>query len=169
MATSHLHQDGPLTSDYMTLSHCWGSSPTFLKLTLANINSMRHENHVSVLPKTFSDAIMVARYLAVRFLWIDALCIIQDSHEDWLQESALMQEVYSNSLCNIAAAKSFDNDQGLFADRDEEQLSPTTVHTTWNAMPLQEYVLISDFWDREVIAAPLHTRAWVLQERLLAP
>jgi hypothetical protein len=46
----------------------------------------------------FQDAISVTRALGIRYLWIDALCILQDSVKDWEQESANMAAVYTNSM-----------------------------------------------------------------------
>lgn len=36
------------------------------------------------LAKNFCDAIVIYTHLSIRYLWIDSLCIIQDSEEDWL-------------------------------------------------------------------------------------
>lgn len=72
----------------------------------------------SELPKTFRGAIEVADYLSVRYIWIDSLCIIQGSEEDWLHEAALMSDVYQNSFCNIAATASKESHGGLFRTRD---------------------------------------------------
>lgn len=55
------------------------------------------------LPKTFKDAIKLTRQCGVRHLWIDSLCIIQDSITDWAAESSTMGDVYQNSVCNISA------------------------------------------------------------------
>lgn len=90
---------------YATLSHCWGSSPIKKKLIISKIEDMRAGVSVSELPRTFQDAIVVARKLGLRYLWIDSLCIIQDSpgDVDWAHESSLMNDVYGNSSCNISA------------------------------------------------------------------
>ncbi|KAH6677171.1 hypothetical protein B0J14DRAFT_475992, partial [Halenospora varia] len=55
------------------------------------------------LSKTFVDAISITRFMGIRFLWIDSLCIIQDSVDDWEIESSLMDYVYENATINIAA------------------------------------------------------------------
>jgi len=67
--------------DYMTLSYRWGDLD-FIKLTCANIEELRLGKAISELPQTFIDAIVVARYFSIRYIWIDALCIFQDSKQD---------------------------------------------------------------------------------------
>jgi hypothetical protein len=68
-------------------------------------------------PKTYEDAIVVARKLHVQYLWIDSLCIIQDDKEDWRTESLLMDQVYKNALLNIATTAASDSRGGLFHSR----------------------------------------------------
>ena len=70
------------------------------------------------MPKTFRDAVDCAHRLGVRYVWIDSLCIIQDSNEDWLHQSSLMAEIYAMALLNIAATSSANAEEGLFHVRD---------------------------------------------------
>lgn len=66
------------------------------------------------LTKTFQDAIQIALSLGLQYLWIDSLCIIQSSPEDWAKESVLMHSVCSGSAINIAAAGAEDGTKGCF-------------------------------------------------------
>jgi hypothetical protein len=83
---------------YAALSHCWGLYP-LLTTTTSNISSHssrppgRSGIPLSSLPRTFRDAILIKRALGLRYLWIDSLCIIQDSDVDWEREWALMGEI----------------------------------------------------------------------------
>jgi len=70
---------------------------------------------LSDLPATFLEAIKLTRRLGIRCLWIDSLCIIQDSSEDWDTESVRMFDIYKNSYLNIGAAGALDADGGLFS------------------------------------------------------
>lgn len=83
---------------YLTLSHRWGPFQP-LKLERSSLADFRRGMPVSKLPKTFRDAITVARHLSVRYLWIDSLCIIQDSLDDWQNEASRMCGVYANRFC----------------------------------------------------------------------
>jgi hypothetical protein len=49
-----------------------------------------------MLPRSFQDAIGVARRLGVRYIWIDALCNVQDDHQHWERESGKMADIYHN-------------------------------------------------------------------------
>jgi hypothetical protein len=57
---------------YITLSHCWGDLRP-LKLTTYTEPMLRMGIPDSRLPKTFQDAVRVARKLNIRYLWIDSL------------------------------------------------------------------------------------------------
>lgn len=83
------------------MSHCWGSKARFV-LNSANLLERQYGLAIEALPPTFRDAIEVTRRLGYQYLWIDSLCILQDSYKDWEMESALMQEYYQNSLFTIA-------------------------------------------------------------------
>lgn len=68
----------------------------------------------AALPKTFQDAIEIARYLGFGYIWIDSLCIIQDDSKDWESKAALMSDVYSSSRINITASSAADGRFGWF-------------------------------------------------------
>ena len=105
-------------SRYATLSHCWGPDlQTIPRLLQKNLADCVQEIMLDTLPRTFTDAVVCASSLGIRYLWIDCLCIIQDSKEDWLQQSAMMAEIYSNALVNFAATASSSCDGGLFRSR----------------------------------------------------
>lgn len=87
---------------YTTLSHCWGE-PKFLTLTSLNLDSMMECLPTELLTPVFRDAIDLTRSLGIEYIWIDSLCIVQDSHKDWTYQSEMMGEVYKHSWLNIAA------------------------------------------------------------------
>ena len=150
---------------YASLSHCWGRK-RLPRLLHGNVQAWRSNIPWRELSKTFQEAIKVTEILGFSHLWIDALCIIQDSEEDWSREAALMTDVYSNSSLNIAADASVDSEGGLFRDRHAEIIQYFIV-------PLKEekgrYILYINGWPNNVEEAPLRGRAWVVQERFLAP
>ena len=86
-----------------------GGCQTGPKTTTANIEERRNGMLVKSLPKTFQDFITITRKLNVPYVWIDALCIIQDDEEDWKREVGQMARIYQmNSIgemtlnpCNI--------------------------------------------------------------------
>lgn len=114
---------------YMTLSHCWGSNE-ILRLLRGNLDSLCKSIRLESLPKTFKDAMRITRDLGIRYLWIDSLCIIQDSPDDWLQEAAAVSYVYKNSFCNIAATGAADGSQGCFFSRNPNTISAPRFNQT---------------------------------------
>jgi Heterokaryon incompatibility protein (HET) len=155
-------------SPYIALSHCWGSG-NIQKLTLANFESMKHGLLISTLSKTFQDVIRTTRSMEIRYLWIDALCIIQDSKDDWLREAALMGDVYAGAAFTIAATGAA-NGEGLFLWKDATMTGPWLIDIpTLAKTRLATYVIDhADFWKRNITRAPLYRRAWTLQERHLS-
>lgn len=124
---------------------------------------------VSRLPKTFQDAISVVRKLGERYLWIDSICIVQNSTDDWNAESILMDEVYGHALCTLAATSATDGNGGLIHGRHPSQVNMPEVSSVWNESENESWaVLPLDFWRVNVTDAPLNRRAWVLQERVLS-
>ncbi|KAH7321963.1 heterokaryon incompatibility protein-domain-containing protein [Rhexocercosporidium sp. MPI-PUGE-AT-0058] len=139
------------------------------------------------LPKTFQDAIIVTRELGVRYLWIDALCIVQDDTQDWEIESAKMASVYSNSYLTMAATAASDSHQGLFIDRwtrsigqggiklpVDAQRIPSSIHNPDSSIFVRPRIHLAHdrFSNMENASshaedAPLLTKAWAFQERLL--
>lgn len=165
--TPELHKTPPNYRGYLTLSHRWGSSP-FVQLTSDTLPGFRNYTTIDHLPKTFRDAIALAHHFNVRHIWIDSLCILQDSPLDWKRESSRMDDVYSNSTCNIIAAHSEGPDGGLFRVRDPSVLESFVVYSERTDIPSGEYTV----WDHTSILndynrAPLYKRGWVFQERLL--
>jgi hypothetical protein len=162
-----------LASDvrYMTLSHSWGREK-FTTLRGGNLHSFMDEIPINQLKQTFQDAIQVTRFMDVQYLWIDSLCIIQDSVDDWQNESVIMSSVYSNSYCTIAATHASSSKGGLFNDRNIETFIPLCVEISKSSgnqdRPLYEY-WDPQIWQEGVEESGLLKRGWCIQERLLSP
>lgn len=59
----------------------------------------------------------MTRALNIPYLWVDALCIIQDSLEDREREAAKMQLVYQGAALTISALGAPDSKTGFIASR----------------------------------------------------
>ena len=172
-SAKHFHGPGQQNSPtcrYVTLSHRWGQS-NMVKLLHSNIVKLQHCIPFEVLPVTFQHAVIITRQLHIRYLWIDALCIIQDSHVDWVKEGVAMADIYKNTYCTIAAASATDSDSGLFFPRHPSHVATSSVRPIWRAARQRELILTRSIESiiEELDESPLQTRGWVLQERLLSP
>ncbi|KAH7253100.1 heterokaryon incompatibility protein-domain-containing protein [Fusarium solani] len=99
--------------EYVTLSHMWGPDPTAcLRLKEASLEEFKLRIPEDQLPGKYLDAIRVARALGFRYIWIDSLCIIQDSSEDWEKEAVKMASVYGRTSCNISYVCPPSSDRG---------------------------------------------------------
>ncbi|KAE9381081.1 HET-domain-containing protein [Stipitochalara longipes BDJ] len=150
---------------YATLSHCWGHSNP-LALTSATEVSLLEGVLISNLPQTFQDAIAITRCLGLKFIWIDSLCIFQDSHEDWVRESSLMGKVYSQAVCNIGATASSNGDEGCFRQRNPLSLDRTVAESSWTDRNNGTFHLILTSQPND--PSPLLRRGWVVQEHVLS-
>ncbi|KAG8168216.1 hypothetical protein KVR01_003905 [Diaporthe batatas] len=153
---------------YVALSHCWGRKP-FLVMRNKNRKKFKKGVPVSSLASNFQEAIAVARQLGFRYIWIDSLCIIQGSEQDWRREAPTMNQVYRNAFLTIGAMASSDAHGGLFRRRDPEMMGSTITINTEEDGVMTCLLVKSDIWESHVKEAPLSQRAWVVQERMLAP
>lgn len=180
---------GGSNKHYVTLSHCWGGIVSH-RLLRSNYEDYKRGVPVDDLPKTFQDAVYFAASLdQVGYIWIDSLCIIQEDAVDWLEESAKMDRVYSETFLNLSATAALDSHGGLFKRGDFELLQEEEVVLDIEGLPLAydrnsvpkcpherscfflRYCTIADasFWSNKVDNGPVNTRGWVLQERLMSP
>lgn len=121
---------------------------------------------MSSLSPTLRHAILLTRHFGIRYLWVDSLCIIQDSQEDWAAESVKMSDIYQNSVVTIAVPQAQSTMEGIFPEVPDRQ-RPVRITTPYSKIPL--YIdSIPQTWDACVEEEALSGRAWVLQERLLS-
>ncbi len=168
---------------YLALSHCWGLTK-MITTTTATLKSRLADIDETTLPKTFQDVIRLARSVKVPYVWIDSLCIIQDSPADWDKEASLMGRVYSSAYCTMAAAASPDGNGGLFVERNHLETQICDIFNFPNEAPANLYTeeeedshpdaVINVFpprpsWEKLIEQGILSTRGWTLQERLLSP
>jgi len=97
--------------EYVALSYCWGG-PQAVLTRIANIASNKQALPLDNFPPTLENAIQVTKRLGSSCLWIDALCIIQDSTEDKAIEINKMGSIYRNATLTIFAANASSVNEG---------------------------------------------------------
>lgn len=102
---------------YLILSYCWGLTPKDAPwlLTTATLQQFTSDIRLTVLPQTLHDAIIWTRKLGERYIWMDSMCILQDSEEDWQCEASAMASIYGCATLTLVAA--FSSVYGGMSDR----------------------------------------------------
>ncbi|KAI1391540.1 HET-domain-containing protein [Hypoxylon trugodes] len=152
---------------YATLSYCWGTVP-FPNLTISNRTQFKEGLDMSTLPLTIRNAIATTREMSIPYIWIDALCIMQDSEEDKMREISRMKGIFASSTVTIVAASSKSVFDGFLYDRDNSETVyriPARVDKgVFGAMFVNE--LDAATYDER--SEPIAKRAWTMQEQVLA-
>lgn len=150
----------------MTLSHCWGAAQ-FKTLRRSNIEELRLGIQLTDLPRTFQDAVAVARWFKIRCLWIDSLGILQDCKENWLKESTVMGDIYRPTTMNTSATGAVDSTVGWFLDRNADALRTfTTIYSDSQNEESKHTCFDEGCWYLNTSIVPLSHKAWICHERL---
>jgi len=152
---------GLVTERYICLSYCWGGHVPLLLLK-ENKSQMEDSIALESLPILFHDFITVAAALGARYVWIDALCIIQDDPEDWEKEAASMNLVYGNSYLTIAATAAPDPTYSLLPERLSHGVFVVGISLARSAF------LDPGFLHHGDKDSKWSTRGWTFQEYLLS-
>lgn len=109
----------PPENDYTVLSYVWGKS-NFLTLTKANFDQLTATGGLRDIqkPKTIADAMEVTAVVGMRYVWIDSLCIIQDSDEHKIDILSRMDDIYTSAALTIIAAGGAEANSGLWPAED---------------------------------------------------
>jgi Heterokaryon incompatibility protein (HET) len=156
---------------WVCLSHRWGSKRPSCLTTGKNYEEQLQGISLEAVPQTFQDAIAFTRRLGFQFIWIDSLCIIQDSDEDWRKESSRMADYYGGAVLTISATGSVDSDSGLFNQTSVPSVQlqfSGTFNITISARRKLTHALQGSGKTNTEEVPPILTRAWVYQERLLS-
>ncbi|KAH8683001.1 heterokaryon incompatibility protein-domain-containing protein [Tricladium varicosporioides] len=162
-------------SNYAALSYCWGGSQDTL-LSKSTIESYSEQLSLDTCSQTIQDAVLVTRGLGLRYLWIDALCILQDESADKTHEIENMGKIYKDATVTISAANSPSARQGFLTFRGHPSPISTAI-----ICPQREFIsegqpqdlTLGKLWlDRERIhdhsTEPLSLRGWAFQEQVLS-
>jgi hypothetical protein len=165
---------------YACLSYCWGQSKTFTT-TSRSLRLRKTRIRFDTLPKTFKDAVTITRRLGIKYLWVDALAILQDDRADWECESSRMGAIYSMASVTIAADSGTDCHSGCFnTSSTSQELATGSASFMLNSVGTDGTKSTVFLWDPasrgiqrptppEIDGSPLAERGWVCQERILSP
>lgn len=166
-----------ITSDgrsgqYVALTHVWGGLVP-VRTLIENLAKHMSRLPLSSLPPNFRDAVIITRRLGMRYLWIDALCIIQDSIQDWEVECARMGDIYKSSTLTIAAVDAENSRTGFLNTRLSSISNPPSCQLpclgSSGCKGARIEALRRDPQNSLDKNSPLSLRAWCMQEKLLCP
>ena len=174
--------DCPKSIHYAALSYCWGLERV-AKLQLKTTPET-HSEHLNVVSfhnkmRLVQDAVRTTRAISIRYLWVDALCIIQGDENDWMNESRQMGSVYINAQVTICALKAYSCVESFLERTEPTRISfMSSLHSSVKGsyslrfQSVYEHrepnnVLLSAFtMDR--FSGPLAFRGWTFQEQVLS-
>lgn len=152
---------------YAILSYCWGTSPivSASRTVPSNISLRMSGFPLKSLPQTIQDTIAVVRRLGISYVWIDALCIVQDSDE-WMTESTRMMQYYQNACLTIIPVMCSSADQGFLQQRPWWVMQ----NIQWPCLggKMQFYYPEYQVFYIEISSSVWDSRGWTFQERLLS-
>ncbi|KAG8530989.1 uncharacterized protein KY384_004346 [Bacidia gigantensis] len=166
--------------EYAALSYCWGLDLAVDEVESTKIEASKtlrgHQNNegnldqrlrafsASSLPETIRDAIKLTECLKIPYIWVDAVCIPQDT-DDWYEEASRMHEVYGNAAVTLSicsSEKSVDDVLGYRKAWQYRRDSCRLYSGHWLAN-------VDTTLDEVRLRSRLFTRAWTLQEERLSP
>lgn len=152
-----------LREPYLALSYCWGQGTLHAtNLNDSNVSSFLEFIDEKSLTMAHRECITIARQLGIRYVWIDALCIIQGNLDDWDYESNRMAQTYGNAMLTVIAGRAADSRTGFVVNHLKQKAPPCAVS------------LAKDMGDiffclpRATTEGPTSTRAWCFQEKMLS-
>ncbi|KAI0104207.1 heterokaryon incompatibility protein-domain-containing protein [Nemania sp. FL0031] len=154
----------PSYEPYVALSYVRGVDNAY---TTTTENAMLYRKHGGLenvqLPDAIRDAIELVRRLGFKYLWIDQLCIVQDSARSWKLNAYNMDLIYGNAELTICAADG-DASTGLRAMRPENHNLKQCKETVLQDL----HLMVTRPPEAYIRQSTWNERAWTLQERLLS-
>ncbi|KAF4604244.1 hypothetical protein EYR40_001425 [Pleurotus pulmonarius] len=156
----------PAGCRYIALSYVWGGVSGDYQTTQDNISRRMSPGGLSesIFPATIADAIELCRRLGERYLWVDALCIIQDSTEDKAIQIGVMEQIYGGSFVTVFAVGGHNAHAGLPGLREGTRACHQHVEKIQGlhlTVPLTSLIslLTQSIWGK---------RGWTYQEGILS-
>lgn len=176
----HIRPDCNSILRYAALSYCWGSGENQAKTTVATLSSRQAGITETDLPPVIREAIQVTRSLGIPYLWVDAVCILQDDPSDWERQCTEMHKVYGTAYVTLCAANSRSCDEGLLRQSGRIIRIPFQSHrapdTEGSFLIQYKGVASSRFTDElrsgslflDTMSSRWGHRGWVFQEATLS-
>lgn len=159
---------------WISLSYCWGADQT-MKATQGNFDKLTAGISLASLPKTLQDAIFITYLLGLEYIWIDALCIIQDDDDDKANEISRMHDIYKAAFVTLIAASASRSTEGFLQDKSGFLSYPrapkVSLRWRWSEDLVSDVVVCKSDGSVPTLGStdPITSRAWTFQEHILSP
>lgn len=175
----HIQSHRASTLKYAALSYCWGSGENQATTTVATLSGRQAGITETELPLAIRDAIKVTRSLSIPFLWVDALCILQDDPSDWERHCTEMHNIYGSAQVALCAANSRSCDKGFvrqsgriiripFQSRQAPEIEGSFL-IQHNGLPERfDFTLGAGTLFLDTFSSRWGSRGWVFQEKVLS-
>lgn len=158
-------------SPYITLHHdLYAQLDESATTTMASLDLRCTRIAPESLPLTFVHAVEVAQKLGITYLWIDCLCIVQDSQEDRTRELSLWSKIYLNAYCTISAPLPDSPTGGIFRSYKRENASKEFMCQSSDGTPTKVLVFKTQkTWHNLAHTSSVATSGWGLLGKELSP
>ncbi|EPE25117.1 hypothetical protein GLAREA_11698 [Glarea lozoyensis ATCC 20868] len=159
--------EAPPRCRYFALSYVWGTSWTF-RCTTEIATGLHKENSLRDfdIPITIRDAMNLVSRAGEKYLWVDAVCIIQDDELDKFEQIKQMDRIYSRATATLIAAGGHGLSSGIPGMRNESRViyqGPVKIDKNLYLKKLVEHSK-----DGQTGHSLWNTRAWTFQEEVLS-
>ena len=162
---------GVPTAPYAALSYCWGGDQP-AKTVRACLGAYAEAIALPTQPLTIRDALTVTRGLGLRYLWVDALCIVQDDDADKDEQIGQMYAVYRGAYVTISAATAARSADGFLSPRRRFagfRLAARLADNVFGEVLAVPEATAGFYPDPQDGQYPLFSRGWTYQEHQLSP
>ena len=168
----------PENCHYVAMSYVWGMKemeemgkkmPRTLR---AHVQFEGSEGIIPLpakLPLTIKDSIEVARKIGFRYIWNDALCIVQDDEDERTTQMLRMDAIYSHADLTIVAGSGLHVDYGLpgVSVRRRHRQQSEVIENLRLAVVLPSYNRLNSDHDHNT-TLPWNKRGWTFQEKIMS-
>ncbi|OJD31509.1 het [Diplodia corticola] len=154
------------THKYFALSYVWGKDP-FLQTTTENVSRLEKKHSLTRkggVPALIDDAMELTNLLGVRYIWVDALCLVQNDRASKYEGIRIMHIIYAHADLTVVAASAKSASSPLSGLRKGTRCP----HASRDVKGRQLRYVPSGTIPAKLSQTVYQTRGWTMQELLMS-